>query len=507
VTMKRPSISVLIPTYNAGERFARSLGSILEQQVDAVFEVVVADSGSSDCTLAVCAGLPARVLHVPAGSFQHGQTRNWAIARLSSDYVVLTVQDASPAGVNWLSWLVHPLLQDGTVAGSYGRQLPWPEHDKLVHTRHAVWYGDDEPLLQSLSGCDADAIGLAEKQRLARFDNVTSCIRREVWEDIPFPAVRFGEDFAWAWEALKRGYSVAYEPRAQVWHSHQRGLWNEFQRYYLMGEALHRVFGGVFSDQPPVRGVSLSEGFRWLVDSMASARKAITGVSGGWISREQVWGFVAEAARSKYLASRSTLEALFGAGSGFGVLPLDDWLDSLWQATNSIPAGRTTSEALRHAVRRFLRKLDRLRRGPSQGGLVRPYLGARVEKDPGASMGRLLLGYLGLILIRAGGRDVVARWVFDELVELDWDELERGVLRLPVGRLWRARGMVYEVLSGFLLGDSAGRWSKRYVWRVWLYGILRAGGLCLGEQCCWPAGPLRRWFRKLVDRWLSAGVV
>jgi hypothetical protein len=74
-----------------------------------------------------------------------------------------------------------------------------------------------------------------ERLELIRFDNVTSCIRRSVWDWSPFPERRYGEDIAWAKRALLEGYKIARVPSARVWHYHERGWLYRLRRAYLDG--------------------------------------------------------------------------------------------------------------------------------------------------------------------------------------------------------------------------------------------------------------------------------
>jgi hypothetical protein len=74
-----------------------------------------------------------------------------------------------------------------------------------------------------------------KRLELIRFDNVTSCLRRSVWERQPFPERNYGEDMGWAKSVLLQGYKVAYTPTAQVWHCHERGGLYELRRAYLDG--------------------------------------------------------------------------------------------------------------------------------------------------------------------------------------------------------------------------------------------------------------------------------
>jgi len=82
----------------------------------------------------------------------------------------------------------------------------------------------------------------AERRSLATFDNVSSCIRRSVWEETPFERTGFGEDVRWAGSVLEAGYKIVYEPRSAVLHSHERGALYDLRRHYVDGQLLLDLF-------------------------------------------------------------------------------------------------------------------------------------------------------------------------------------------------------------------------------------------------------------------------
>src|SRR4051794_26944685 len=124
--MIRQAVSVVIPTLNAGARLDDVLAAVGTQASAIAGGVIALDSGSTDGTLERLRRHGARVLEVPSARFNHGETRNEALALAAGDYAVLLVQDAVPASPNWLEALVAPLLADDQVAGSFARQQPAP---------------------------------------------------------------------------------------------------------------------------------------------------------------------------------------------------------------------------------------------------------------------------------------------------------------------------------------------------------------------------------------------
>ena len=252
----QPVVSVVIPTLDAGQGLAGLLEAVHAQQVPGGVELVVIDSGSRDGTPERARGAGARVLSIPRRHFDHGRARNQAIAASSGEFVALTVQDAMPADVGWLGRLLAPLLGPTEVAGSYGLQVAPPSAGLLERTRSSLWCeAHGEPRLQSLSDPEALA-ALEPEERLEqiRFDNVTSCIRRKVWEAIPFPEGNFGEDMGWARAVLLAGHKLACVPSARVWHSHERGWFYELRRSYVDGRNRVRLV-----DWPPA-GLDPGEG-------------------------------------------------------------------------------------------------------------------------------------------------------------------------------------------------------------------------------------------------------
>jgi glycosyltransferase involved in cell wall biosynthesis len=102
----------VIPTRNAGPEFARTLAMVRQQQVGSPLEVLVVDTASSDGTVELCREFKVRVLAIQPHQFNHGLTRNYAIAKTSGEYVALLVQDAVPAADDWLPRMVEHLDRD-----------------------------------------------------------------------------------------------------------------------------------------------------------------------------------------------------------------------------------------------------------------------------------------------------------------------------------------------------------------------------------------------------------
>ncbi len=243
--METPEASVVIPTLNPGPGFEATLDRLFAQQTDFDYEVLVVDSGSTDGTLDLAHRYGASVHQRPRQGFDHGATRDLAVSLCRGRYVALLVQDAVPVGELWLAAMVQNLQRDPLVAGVYGRQLPRPESSPLARVlTNGRPTASTERREQFAGGPDGyHSLPPAERRRLAAFDNVSSCLRRSVWEEIPFGRTGFGEDLRWGKRVVEAGYKLVYEPRSAVLHSHERDALYDLRRHYVEGRLLLDLFG------------------------------------------------------------------------------------------------------------------------------------------------------------------------------------------------------------------------------------------------------------------------
>jgi rhamnosyltransferase len=236
------NVSIVLPTYNGAATLPALLDRLQAHRQRGV-EVLAIDSGSRDGTLGLLEGKVDHLESIPPGTFNHGLTRNQGIARSRGEWVVLMVQDALPEE-GWLDALVAPLAKDARVAGTFARQKP--RDDASVLTRHHLlqWIAaQPQPRESALAGAGAlESLHPFDRYLACVFDNVCSCVRRSVWERIPFRATVIGEDVEWAKDVLLAGHRIVYAPDAVVTHSHERDARYEFFRTYLIHQRLAELF-------------------------------------------------------------------------------------------------------------------------------------------------------------------------------------------------------------------------------------------------------------------------
>ena len=237
-------ISIVIPTYNGRADLERLLPILFAQRVECPFEVVCIDSSSTDGTWELLAEYEITRYRIPKSDFNHGGTRNLGISKSGGEFVILMTQDAIPADENWMFTLLRNYAEPD-VAGVYCRQIPRPDGTLLpkVDSVLAITGMDirrenrlrDHPDYQSKSPGD--------KRMLCNFDDICSSVRRTVWERFPFRPVSFAEDLDWAKRVFEAGYSLIFEPKAKVIHSHDRTFAYEFKRSFVTYDAVENLFG------------------------------------------------------------------------------------------------------------------------------------------------------------------------------------------------------------------------------------------------------------------------
>lgn len=237
--MEQPFASVLIPTRNPGTQIRQVLEVIFAQRVDFDFEVVIVDSTSCASDVDLMRSFPIQLQQIAPREFGHGRTRNH-LASLARGRVLLYLsQDAEPVGTDWMRTLLDPLEAD-TVAGCYAQQIPRADADPLIRFF----------LSRTYSSCPARRrVAHGESVRIDEifFSNVSSAIRRDVWEQFPFRNdVVMSEDQYWAHDVLRGGYDVVYHPAAKVYHSHNYSLRTLFRRNWDSGASLR----GLVADSP-----------------------------------------------------------------------------------------------------------------------------------------------------------------------------------------------------------------------------------------------------------------
>ncbi|OJW78845.1 glycosyltransferase family 2 protein [Spirosoma sp. 48-14] len=221
-------VSVVIPTYNAASYLPKLIEEIKQQTL--VYELIIIDSESNDETQALLRsyGLPFNV--IPKYTFNHGSTRNYGVSLAKYDLIIFLTQDALPAKPDAFELLVKALLSHNDVSLAYGRQLPYPDADVLSQFARASNY-PAKSIIKNKSLIPEMGI------KTCHCSNSFAAYRKaDLMEVGGFPSdTILGEDVSVAARLILNGKSVAYESKAEVFHSHNYKLLEEFRRYFDIG--------------------------------------------------------------------------------------------------------------------------------------------------------------------------------------------------------------------------------------------------------------------------------
>lgn len=224
-----PSLSVVIPTLNAAGEIDELL-TLIETQTLRPFDILVVDSSSEDGTVDKVAKHPwVNFVRIERKEFNHGSTRDMALRRTAGDIVCFLTQDAVPASSRYLETIVEPLLADSSVALVSGRQLPKANARRFEQLVREFNY-PDTPSVRSKD--DLKKFGI--KTFFA--SDACSAYRRTAYLECGgFDHVNTNEDMLMAARFIASGMKVAYEPRAEVYHSHNLTPSQQFARNRAVG--------------------------------------------------------------------------------------------------------------------------------------------------------------------------------------------------------------------------------------------------------------------------------
>jgi glycosyltransferase involved in cell wall biosynthesis len=228
-------VAIVIRAKNEARFIGETLAAIFELTALPPRQVVVVDSGSTDGTQSIVNSFPTHLIQIKPEDFTYGYALNLGVSSVETDYVATLSAHSLPANPDWLRNLLKPFTRP-RVAGIYGRQLPRANATVL------------ELLGMRLSGVLSETPKILDRRPL--FSNANGAFRRSLWLEHPFDErVGGAEDIAWVRTMQERGYVIAYEPTAAVYHSHGEPIGRHLRRASrdvptVVGNFLHLGSGG-----------------------------------------------------------------------------------------------------------------------------------------------------------------------------------------------------------------------------------------------------------------------
>jgi len=245
-------VSLIIPTLNA-ECYMPALVEIIAKQTVKPDEVIVVDSESEDNTVEMAQKAGWKLLHVKRSDFDHGGTRNYAFDNTTGDYVLFLSQDALPTNEKYIEELVKG-FEDKEVAMISARQVARKDATEIEKLVRNFNYPS-----KSFVRTKEDIATMGIKAYF--FSDVCSAYRRATFEKLgKFESpLLTNEDMLMAARALAAGYKVGYCGTAEVYHSHDYTLEQQYKRNFDIS-----AFMTMYSNEIQ-SGSSVGEGIRMVL--------------------------------------------------------------------------------------------------------------------------------------------------------------------------------------------------------------------------------------------------
>jgi glycosyltransferase involved in cell wall biosynthesis len=220
-----PFVSVILPARNEAANIANVIEAILLQTpAGGKLEVILADDGSTDNTVAVSRAAGARVIEagLPESQGNPAAARNRGAAAASGDPLIFLDADCV-VGEGWLHAILAAHARGETVVGG-SLDLPAGLPVTARCDYYCGWYVVH-------SGRPAGYVPHQPAPNLS--------VRREVFfdsagfEELPF--FYACEERAWQAELRAKGHRIYFEPRAVAYHYNRPGFRNLLSRNYRWG--------------------------------------------------------------------------------------------------------------------------------------------------------------------------------------------------------------------------------------------------------------------------------
>jgi glycosyltransferase involved in cell wall biosynthesis len=216
--MKKPSISVVIPTRNRCDVLALTLRALdLQEEITGRLEVVVVDDGSDDSTVKMLRNVNGSAFDLKTFALEHGgpaRARNRGIAEASADRILLLGDDTIPVPKALSCHIEAAACGDIGVLG----MIEW---DTEIGVTDVMRFLAPE-------GPQFWFKGLGDGSRVPWTSVVSANLSAPRWWFLEEPFdERFSEacfeDTEMAWRWAKRGWRVIFDPRALCRHRHHYG--------------------------------------------------------------------------------------------------------------------------------------------------------------------------------------------------------------------------------------------------------------------------------------------
>ncbi|WP_178990257.1 glycosyltransferase family 2 protein [Winogradskyella schleiferi] len=237
-----PNISIVVPVKNGIATLPAFIEGVKKQTHFNNVEVVIIDSASTDGSVAYLSQFSfVKVISIDPKTFNHGATRNLGVTYTQGEFIVMTVQDATPTDAFWLEkMLAH--FKDKEVMGVCGQQVVPHDKDKNPHEWFRPQSKGGAKKVKFKSKQEFLDLSPKEQRQCCGWDDVNAMYRKQALLNLPFEPLVFGEDMLWAKMALEKGYTLVYDTTARVYHYHFQFPTYTYKRVLISKLFIYKCF-------------------------------------------------------------------------------------------------------------------------------------------------------------------------------------------------------------------------------------------------------------------------
>jgi lipopolysaccharide/colanic/teichoic acid biosynthesis glycosyltransferase/glycosyltransferase involved in cell wall biosynthesis len=216
-------LSVIVPAKDAATTIVDCLHALTQQQgytLSRDYEIILVDDGSRDNTARIAEDLGVRVIRqANAGP---AAARNTGVGHALGDLVCFTDADSIPTP-DWLTQITAP-FKHPEVVGVKGAYLCREKHlvPRFVQQEFEYKYQ-----------------ALTKLPKIDFIDTYSAAYRKNIFLEnggfdprFPVPSV---EDQEFSFRLARKGYRLAFQPAAKVYHRHDLDLWQYIRRKWGIG--------------------------------------------------------------------------------------------------------------------------------------------------------------------------------------------------------------------------------------------------------------------------------
>ncbi len=218
-------VAIVILNWNGAKLLEEFLPSVVEHSPSDISEIVVADNGSTDNSLAVLREKFPSVRTIPLDrNYGFAEGYNKAIHEIDNEYVVLLNSDVEVTP-GWLDAPLSALEADPAIAAAQPKILSWHNRDHFEYAGAAGGYMD----IYGYPYCRGRVLHVVEKDH-GQYDTTAdilwatgAClfVRTDIYKEVGGLDAEFfahQEEVDMCWRLRSRGYRVVCTPQSVVYH-------------------------------------------------------------------------------------------------------------------------------------------------------------------------------------------------------------------------------------------------------------------------------------------------